>query len=380
MWSFGVGISESILGGLRVAASDDGDVIVSGAPNGKVHIFDRGGNLLREHKTGKAVADAKASANGDLVAVAAWEGDYRTGRYEGHTFVYDRSGSLLWKHRSGAREHEEGGRPQVALSPDGSLVAIGTMGGDLLLYEADGSLLWERDFGESILGILFWPDGSMLAVGSWQWTVPPEKRNWKKAKPGRQVEWARGGLAVVDLDGGSLWGYGIKYGQFDEYGPSMRIAIPRNGSHLLMGASSLKHNVFLFDGRGELAWKQDKYPGVVDVAIADDTSLIAIGGEDMVLHVLDRRGERLWHHGTGGDPPHSGVDDFALTVSKDGSLIVGGAGDEDLYLFDRSGELLFRHNVGGRLSSVSFSDNDTLLVTGSWEGNVIAFDISESIA
>jgi len=380
MWSFDVGVPESVLGGLHVAASDNGEVIVSGAPYGKVHVFDRGGNLLWERKTGKAVAQAEVSADGELVVIAAWDGDWRSGIYEGHTFAYDRSGSLLWEHRSGAREYEEGSRPQVAVSPDGSLVAIGTMGGGLLLYQADGSLRWKHDFGESILGILFWPDGSKLAVGSWQWTIPPKKRKWKKVKPGREIEWARGGLDVIDMDCELVRGYGIKYGQFDERGPFMSLAIPRNGSHLFMGADDLRHNVFLFDSGGGLLWKQDSYPRVVDVAVADNASVIAGGGEDMVLHVLDKRGERLWHHGTGGDPVHAGVDDFALAISNEGSLIVGGAGDEDLYLFDGGGELLFRHKVGGRLSSVLFSDNDTLLVTGSWKGKVMAFDISESIA
>jgi len=58
-------------------------------------------------------------------------------------FSFDSSGNLRWKHR--IPDHVAGAG---ASTPDGSRIAIGTVGGMVYLFDGSGNLLWKRNTGE----------------------------------------------------------------------------------------------------------------------------------------------------------------------------------------------------------------------------------------
>lgn len=58
-------------------------------------------------------------------------------------FSFDSNGNLRWKHR--IPDHVAGAG---ASTPDGSRVAIGTVGGMVYLFDGSGNLLWKRNTGE----------------------------------------------------------------------------------------------------------------------------------------------------------------------------------------------------------------------------------------
>lgn len=61
----------------------------------------------------------------------------------------------------------------AAMSPDGTLVAITTIKGQLSLWSSSGELVWQRQVGDSgLFGVAFSPEGSRLAVAPFVYGKP----------------------------------------------------------------------------------------------------------------------------------------------------------------------------------------------------------------
>ncbi|MDD5148427.1 MAG: PQQ-binding-like beta-propeller repeat protein [Candidatus ainarchaeum sp.] len=83
-------------------------------------------------------------------------------------FSFDAQGNLRWKHR--IPDHTAGAG---AATPDGSRIALGTVGGMVYLFDGSGNLLWKRDSGKfpnvSAVGhnaVAISEDGKLVAVGT----------------------------------------------------------------------------------------------------------------------------------------------------------------------------------------------------------------------
>ena len=57
-------------------------------------------------------------------------------------FSFDSAGKLRWKHRIADHVVTAG-----AITPDGSRIAFGTVGGMIYLFDNSGSLLWKKEVG-----------------------------------------------------------------------------------------------------------------------------------------------------------------------------------------------------------------------------------------
>jgi len=142
------------------AMSLDGTLIA--AHDGRrIYLFNRAGETLWSHKMGIAsvVTDICISPDGSLI-VGAISG-IGQGRWK--VFAYDRSGQLLWSYETGARFVR-----QISISGNNSLIAAAThnSSGKAYLFDRSGDLLWSHKLEESVVSICLSPDGSLLAMGS----------------------------------------------------------------------------------------------------------------------------------------------------------------------------------------------------------------------
>ena len=81
---------------------------------------------------------------------------------------YESSGlsdALLWKHRF------RDAVTAIDMPADGSSVAVGTTGGEVVLLDSTGNVLWTHQSGTPIAGLGITVDGSAIVAGTGNWTV-----------------------------------------------------------------------------------------------------------------------------------------------------------------------------------------------------------------
>jgi hypothetical protein len=159
LWSTATGETRGKLVGpagewvLAAGWSADGSTVVTGAASGAVRFWDA--------KTGRELS-FQFEPGGVDVFVAAPDGSVLVRGDRQHVRLLDgRTGNPL-----GELPGEAGGLCCLAVSPDGQLVAGGTRGGDVLLWEARSPRLRARvsHSGASVAGLSFAPDSQVLAV------------------------------------------------------------------------------------------------------------------------------------------------------------------------------------------------------------------------
>jgi WD40 repeat protein len=136
-----------------VAINRTGQYWAAGSMQGKVRVWEKGGQTLR--MVWQAHADVvlalKLSPDGSALTSSSMDGTVKQWDLE--------SGTLLWAKRQSSAQ-------SLALSPDGSLLASGGQEATVLLWDAQsGTHLQTLPHPSHIVGIAWSPDGQMLASG-----------------------------------------------------------------------------------------------------------------------------------------------------------------------------------------------------------------------
>ncbi len=83
-------------------------------------------------------------------------------------FAFSPAGTILWKHRIPDHTATAG-----AVTPDGSRIVVGTVGGMIYLFDAQGNLLWKRGTGQFPAGgptghnaVAISDDGKLIVIGT----------------------------------------------------------------------------------------------------------------------------------------------------------------------------------------------------------------------
>jgi WD40 repeat protein len=272
---------------------------------------------------------------------------------------------------------------QVALSADGSTVALGCRG-KVVVYYVDGrwrgEMIWDL-YDDSPLALS--ADGDFLALG-WEFHLRLVDLNASPAWEGerlsryrcRSLSFSRDGTILAGGGDGSrpfsLWDMHTKrsVGRFVQHGMVTCVAISPDGRWLasadtvrrvfLWDLTKLKRNVFLTD---EFAYKL--------LALSPDNKTVAFGGPDHTLV--------LWNTETGmtrrfGE--HAGrVTD--LEFSRDGKLLASSSADRWVRIWNvASGKCIDRHDRHqDEAWSVAFASADGMkLISGGKQGELWWWD------
>jgi len=219
----------------------------------------------------------------------------------------------------------------VAVSRDGTLVATGSVDRTARVFEArTGREVARVAHGGSVVAVAFNPDGALVATSSADRTA-----RVIEARTGREV--AR--LAHQDR--------------------VRAVAFSADGT--LVATSSGDNTARVFEARTGREVAQLAHPDrVVAVAFSADGTLVATGSKDDTARVFEVRTGRelaqLAH-------PDSVV---AVAFSADGTLVATGSKDSTARVFvARTGREVARLAHEGAVQAVAFSPDGTLLATGS---------------
>jgi hypothetical protein len=149
-------------------------ILVAG-PRGDVALLDAGGRPLWHHKVQAASGPVRASARADMVTLPALQ--------EGvQAFTLDGAGAGAFD----VGEPVTGAVP--AASPIGTVLAVLTAGGQVLLIDLDGTILWESGFEARAGAVEMTADGSLLAVALADGRIVACKPRFEAAMEGQAVK------------------------------------------------------------------------------------------------------------------------------------------------------------------------------------------------
>ncbi len=236
----------------------------------------------------------------------------------------------------------------VAVSPDGKLLAIGTgepgrSGRARLIALADGSTVAEFDgHRDMVFGIAFRPDGKQLATAS------------------------------LDLQ--------VKFWDLDT----------RQLAGMFKGHSDFVHGVaYASDGKSAFSCSKDKTVKRIDTRTFQEMRTFSDHNEDILALAVLPDGKGLFSSGLepalrlwklDGDKPEKRIGGHGgpvseLAVSKSGDVIASASGDKTVRLWSASGTLTRTLNTATEWQyAVALSDDGTLVAAGGWDGIARVWD------
>jgi len=262
------------------------------------------------------IMDLSVTADGLLAAVGSAT---RT------VYLLERGGKLRW-------ERQLDSLPlQTYLEPAGRFLAVGTAGGQFMIFNPDQTIRQEQNFGHPVGLLAFSADGEAALAG----LLPEDsnkadklvvmnkygRRKWERefeklwearfAGPANNLflSWQEQGsnyLAVFDVEGQELWRVA------DRNLPS----VSEDGRWLAMASGQ---QVYLYNSGGEKEWSYDTAGTVRSLTLSDNgfylSALVcdeATNKQELV--VIGLGGERLWSKRL--------PDESDLLVSQDGGHVV----------------------------------------------------------
>jgi WD40 repeat protein len=243
----------------------------------------------------------------------------------------------------------------LAFSPGGRVLAMGGGGPDVRLWDVEAWIEQEplRVGTGAVRSVTFAPDGTKLAVGTWN----------SRSQP-----------AIV-----TLWEWPARR-RLAELGPFPRsinaLAFSPDGGRMVIADASGR--VLLWDvGAGrELTRWQAHESGILGLALSPDGRLIATA-------CYADGGVRLWDAISGGQRGALKVSTCvpALAFSPDGTLLAMARGDGIASLSDvASGRQVGAVRVlSASLHAVAFSEDGRVLATGGSDGAVRLWDVKTTL-
>lgn len=180
LWKYLVMVSPN-----AVAISRDGDAIAVAMPTPTIYILDGKGEVAWRYKAEKVPTSIALSSKGDLIAVATKEAVYLLDREGNGTWLYKTGGPARGVAMDGRGMVSvgvnaslfllEGGKEVWRYDAGGPVRAIAMTGGGefillstedkLYLLDGSGKLVWDGDIG-GIISLAISPNGSYVALGT----------------------------------------------------------------------------------------------------------------------------------------------------------------------------------------------------------------------
>ncbi len=257
---------------------------------------------------------------------------------------------VIWQQRPLWQYNTSGTANAVAISSDGSIVAVGvqtgTKGGEVLLFNRAGSLLWSRTIDRAINSISISDNASYVVASGFQLIGSAG------------IFYENGVVYYFGRDGTQLWNYTTSPDVYSRDFPP-----PIFGSHLSNDGSRViaqtPFSVFCLDQHGKMLWNYNGTSGnFIHVTTSSDASRVAVA--DTQLRLLSGQGRILWNSTSITNLVQS------LIISPDAKYVaVGTAIDGNhgtLYLFNNTGSVLWSRAEDSSPSSIAFSGDESRIV------------------
>jgi WD40 repeat protein len=291
--------------------------------------------------------------------------------------------------RSWDREIHWGNRPArvAALSYDGKRVVLG-VGNKLAVLDNKGIENWSRNMDGYVRAVAVSPNGSFIISaddkGNYNsWGKDGDLVARLKNQTANSIVYAPAGdLVVVATDNGLRF-YNRKleliwYDNRTESRDSF-ITISGDGSAVIVAGNN---QVASYRSDGTLNWRKEitKDP-IIDMHCSFDCSAIIVAGQDKEIVAIDRYGTVRWTYDVG-----QWVN--AVGVSRDASVIAAGGIDRTVYVLERGGTLITTKKTDAIIQprSIAVSSDGRKIVVAdqmnlygfSMVGDAVAPDVPET--
>lgn len=268
------------------AVSADGQIIVIGARDGKVHRLDPSGKEVWQFDAGGTVYGLDITQDGSRI-IAASENR--------KAYMLDGDGNVLWQKDF---DYVLNG---AAIAGDGSWVGvIPDRAKQAWFFDGDGNLLWEAKYTVIPTNVAIAADGQHAAVG---------------------LRDAR--VHYYDRQGTEIWKQQMK-------GVIRGLDISNDGSFLVAGDEKSQGYGLAAEipagARNSIKWTITAGDKVQSAATTGDGKLSAFGARDNSVYLVDETGAVKSKFATGGIV-------FAVALSSDGGTLIAGSEDGKVYGF-----------------------------------------------
>ncbi len=294
-----------------------------------------------------------------------------------HVRLFTTTGTRIWNFS--VNEQAWG----MDIRKDGSLVVVGTDGGQIVAIGANGEEVWEHRLNphDQIREINISNSGDFVAyevapfrmvdaaTGNILWQFPFYDVHWRGIKFSQDNSHvAIGGgssLVLLDVNGNFVWERNI--GGIAPY----LIGITSDNSKII--SADKGNQLTCYDWQGNWQWRHF-IPILTDADMSSDASRIAALSHNGVVRLYDGDGNLLWKRAVDENGGHNAID-----MTPDGKYIaVGGAATDAPFktmLWDVNGNLLWEHSQPGEMPnpyhpylistmSVIISDDATKIFAG----------------
>lgn len=323
--------------------------------------------------------------------IAAYAGDEKTLRY------FHQSGTLLWT-RTFSVESDPW-ISSVSIAPDGSAVAVSqlipgccrgvvtnTTSNQILLFDRNGSILWNYTTLVPPLTVTISPDNRMIYAsfsdsriiclnreGLVQWTNTTDAPVIAFALSGDGSVIAAAATNSYGMSSGDVsypWDFfvfnqsGIQLWKYRTGGPNA-VAISKDGSTIAVMGGKFG-NLFLFNQSGKII-REKSFTGTgASLAMSQDANRIMAGTIEGNVYGMDTAGTVLWE--TKASPLSR-----TIAVAADGSSVAYGD-NRTVISSDPAGKILWQYPTGAWVSGVALSAEGQYL--GAISDKIYLFDIS----
>lgn len=340
------------------------------------------GDLLWDYETGDSVSSSPTIDTA---------GNLYFGSLDGYFYSLDRLGDLRWRYEAGDWIDSS-----PALSPDESVVYVGTWGNRLLALAVEsGAFLWQYETGSLVYaspavaedGRVFFgsSDGSLYALeptGSLSWTY--EIGGDLDSSPAIDtagnvyVGSSAGFLVSVDATGQERWTWEVPA----ESGAAARstgiVSTPMltSDGRVLVGCQN--YYVYCLDASsGEVLWKYET-GGILESSVVEGMGRSClVSGRDGYLYSFSWDGELSWRSFLGANYYSSPC------VDGMGRIYVGALSSETqgaLLALNSEGGILWRYELSSFVDSSPLLAADGTLYVGNNDGRLYAFEGGDKLA
>ncbi|MFN7759432.1 MAG: protein kinase domain-containing protein [Pseudanabaena sp.] len=224
----------------------------------------------------------------------------------------------------------------VAFSPDGKMIAADSDGKTIKLWNLEGKEIQTfQGHGDPVISVAFSPDGKTIATGSYDNTVEL---------------WNLESKEIQTFKGHS--------------GDVYSVAFSPDGKTIASGSWDDTIKLWNLEGKELQTFKGHKYT-VYSVAFSPDGKTIASGSMDRTVKLWDLQGKELQTF-----KGHSGSV-YSVAFSPDGKTIASGSGDETVKLWNLEGkEIQTFQGHSNNVNSVAFSSDGKMIASGSLDNTV----------